>query len=662
MSAQPRASSINSRNLPAAANQKPCIVKHEFTSKRTALQAKVGDKGKIEQLSMNGDRAYVSFPGTANPPDWIPSSYLEVGMVRNFGSYTIASDIPAVIPSGVPPVTGQQQNIGLVTIGKLIDAFHNNQKDKLMFLPDALLQRLVNDERRADLKRKIQDSVTAQVKTILQNPDFKVSDIKALPVVDDDDHRAGVYILIIKDIIYVGGTKDFARRSGEHADDITATDITKNPRALAIRRHRTFTMHVLLTVNADDEELVRTVAEQTFICLFATYPAFLVLPVNTHPSDQTLAAALGQQTHVYMATVFTRIAQSCFLQTGWKGFAGRAESGAASGVNVESPLASHSYARTLWTKIAFQKQYVFRRGSATARTPTTSTSTDNVQILKISTQTLKRDIHFRTPTDPALGLQDGTPVEFVVEIMKAGPHPQAWSRLPEVGCWSDWEIARRVAVRVEWDFQGNTYTKYIFFRKESSYSVEDGTIKGDVAIYNQITALWRFFMQRKKVEYYSHEEIWQLGKADIREITVDHLTQEIRIAKSERSKDLGMSALRDSTLIAQELSQRGAANVGGPFGQFTNQQEEAGRTSCDFCKVSGKLRNQWGNKMCNKLSDRDQCSRCFMFGRPCSWTSQTQLGPGTPLANALGFRDWDHCDHTVKQINRSLFAMITADH
>lgn len=227
-------------------------MRHDFTSKRTALQAKVGDIGKIEQLSMNGDRAYVSFPGTANPPDWIPCSYVQVGMVRNFGSYTIVSDIPAVIPSGFQPVTGQQQNIGLVTIGKLIDAFHNNQRDKLMFLPDALLQRLPDDERHAVMKRKIQNSVVPQVKTILQNANFTVSDIKALPVVDEDDRLAGVYILVIRDKIYNGYAKDFARRNDEHADDIGATDATKNPRALAIRQHRPFSMHVLLTVDADE--------------------------------------------------------------------------------------------------------------------------------------------------------------------------------------------------------------------------------------------------------------------------------------------------------------------------------------------------------------------------------------------------------------------------
>lgn len=268
-----------------------------------------------------------------------------------------------------------------------------------------------------------------------------------------------------------------------------------------------FTMGVALEWKKESYEFTM-LAEQIVICLLKSYCPDLIIQQDEDMSGTQLEQALSSWDHSYWATIFNNIADQAFKETGWQGFVGRASSGAASGLNVQTPYVWYGAEELLmWTKTEFEHSTLYRR------TPKPAVARDQTGSAQAQKQLLimayKRfgEVQFTTEMKQEYGLKVDTIVQTVVEIVKQGTHPHAWTRLQAIGPWDDWDLARRVAIRIEWQNKadGKWWTKFIYSAGDAvppKYPLCDG----HNVLFARGVTLWRFFNLVRKQTYANFEK------------------------------------------------------------------------------------------------------------------------------------------------------------
>lgn len=605
------------------------------------LLVRIGDEGKIVRVGSNGRWAQVAFKASNRPVAIIPCNTFVVGIVRKFGDYKINTDIPPTISSHVSGGSNHPNNILLDTIAGLVDAFNHPQLADL--IGRGIKIKISDDTSRRNMKTTLQNIITPEALRVLSKPDFTIEDIRSLPQVQSKGTARGIYIIVCPDgSIYIGFSgKGFLIRFSGHRSDMNTTWPTKNPKVLALRKAGNFTMHILVEFTGNESVETQALAEQILICLMQSYCGFLLLPSNGDISDEVLNQTLDNHAHQITATIISRLAEDTFLRTGWKGFVWRSGSGAGQGLNVESPVCTGPHARLLWTKTVYPRQIVFRRGAVVAR----AKRAEKIDIvsLSFSYKDGSEGRHsFKVKHDTSRGLDVGTTVIAVFEVMKGNePHPQAWARLPEIGCWGEWPLAQRVAFRIEWQDArtGQWWTRYEFIstwaRPSPLYE------SGEFRPYNVAAMLWMYFTQHKKEELRD----WEISKAPamVREIQVDHLLQEITVRNCPPSEEkLLRSVMQTDHRMAERMRACGAKNVDGRFGVFGIEKPLMDRTKCDSCYAIAPGKSQ--KPKCKSVGNSNQCKECFIMGHPCSWTSTSELAFGSRLSLAVAPRPLELCD------------------
>lgn len=264
--------------------------------------------------------------------------------------------------------------------------------------------------------------------------------------------------------------------------------------------------------------------------------------------------------------------------------------------------------------------------------------------------------------------------------MDGTPHPQAWSRLCDIGRFKNWDQARSWAVRIEWQYPANSgkwRSRYL-----TTGGVHGGFLFAPVPGFQDTPGAFRkyansiAFLQWLFGSVPAHNHIWihkYFGRARVLQAEYDLMQQSIRFVTPTKLLRMIDGAPKSDDGIEAEMRdpKYKLDNVGGTGHPAGTKQSS--RTKCDTCTLTpigtGNTRTQLNKGSCIAIGDGTQCTNCRTFGPPyCSWTDGVmQLGRGdesnrAPEAlanneiwrNALFFRGTASIPETLQDFDHNL--------
>lgn len=154
--------------------------------------------------------------------------------------------------------------------------------------------------------------------------------------------------------------------------------------------------------------------------------------------------------------------------------------------------------RPRWTRRDLQDRMVFTREAYTFQ----STYADGVSMtLNFCAHAYgqRSDATVSVPADPAHGLEVGTQFWPLWEVMTNGAsHPAPHFRVPDIGCFSNWNETRNVAnmvgLKVIWQHNGQWYAKYVQRSNSGGHLVDFfSTDQGSLNTYAVGAGLFAYF-------------------------------------------------------------------------------------------------------------------------------------------------------------------------
>ncbi|KAJ4340904.1 hypothetical protein N0V87_002258 [Didymella glomerata] len=397
------------------------------------------------------------------------------------------------------------------TITALITAFHSSPPPFMGTKLESLVKKMSIDTISRIITKGIQK---ARASGVLEEPSLGGQRLlnTATHRIDENYERGlgGVYIRMHVSnntisywkkqtrYLYVGKTVGFRERWSNHR--YTATkygELTRNSERLDM-------CAVCIIADQYIEDLAYLV-EQIFVCLFGSYRRFLLSEkVNKGNASYYLAA-------VEHANYFSEVARLVFEQTGWRQILSRAQFDEVEGANFESPLqewavsSEHLLLIRTDTRIKDQRtgrstpMAFFRSAKAkllnhnNKASPSGTTTWELWAKKKTIGDVGKKAVAFHITDNGMDGTKiplAGVPYYLVVEVCKDGsPHPNAWSRLSEVGPFENWDQARSFAVRVEWEFpQGSGKWRYRYVHTYWAFKYADTKQPGALQGYARAIA------------------------------------------------------------------------------------------------------------------------------------------------------------------------------
>ncbi|KAL0261859.1 hypothetical protein SLS55_003291 [Diplodia seriata] len=271
-------------------------------------------------------------------------------------------------------------------------------------------------------------------------------------------------------------------------------------------------------------------------------------------------------------------------------------------------------------------------------------------------------------SEAGINLGKVSKLTVVAELKLDGQHPRSWARLPAVGPYDDWQLCTGLAIKIEFMQKGMWYQFYVQKAQPTQLALRynDPISPGSFTAYTNASNFVAYLLLRERHNLpFWHEEYGVANK--MREQVYDHLNQRITVQEIRAERWLRPSTVPIG-VIGQAMKDAGAKNVGAPFGTIKTWGKiipggkKHPRRSCDACALNtawiahqelptalcednlaayGKV-NAFGKDFlkrnreagfkslslggCVKQEGTDgQCTRCWLYGRPCSWTHTDEL-------------------------------------
>jgi hypothetical protein len=401
--------------------------------------------------------------------------------------------------------------------------------------------------------------------------------------------------------------------------------------------------------------------EQVFVCLFQTYVADLLRPLSgefptkipraTDPSNTTNRtrhpAKHAEAMHI--AHYFSNVSEAIFSDTGFPGGVKRMSFGVSMGANYSSPYFEWSQMseQLLWIRHDVYKKYkdigqsvpmtVFRL----ARTKKAhfvqrreAGRHPRHKIFSLSQEAFVPHIAYpESVFDGTKCPREGAQYYVVFEVRTDGfAHPHHWSRLPDIGGFQNWEQARSLAIRIEWEHPPNSGKwRYRYIQSGSVYLFHSVDEPGSHYAYRTAIGLLQWLFDAK-IDDSAPDWMPRIGRtAYVLQTSYDYFKQSIEITqqKAYPIKDLMKDCRRRPlAAIIADYQQRGFLNVNREFGKFPNSPDRdsaKNRRFCDLCVLLGPLIKNAGLS-CDQVSVQRYCRPCLLYGRPvCSWFATPSL-------------------------------------
>lgn len=289
------------------------------------------------------------------------------------------------------------------------------------------------------------------------------------------------------------------------------------------------------------------------------------------------------------------VANGVFRDLKWTPLCHKPSFGVSRTLNYDSPLreGSTTNEKLLWTAVVQPgKKIAYRRSPLT---PSVATNMPTLAVIKgqtyhdaNSTDRKKREsrvtflIGYRQgepyPTDP------NTEVTVVFEIMSNNAqHEWPYARLPNIGRYSDWQVANRLAVRLEWQEKGQWKSRYVQRDGRGFMGTKD---PGCIRTYAEAMGLIRYFEQLTQ----ESPRGWDLtyGLARVKRIDFDHMTQTVHISEvAPQGRSMPAPYEKTPNEVAREVAALGAYNANGAWRDWHPDVRgpKAKNRKCDACCI-----------------------------------------------------------------------------
>jgi hypothetical protein len=528
------------------------------------------------------------------------------------------------------------------TITRLIDEFHTNPAPFMGTKIQDLLDKRAKLGKTSTIasitKAIIQGIKDASLYTTLNKTSFTMEDIlrAAKHTINEKfpQGKGGIYVRYHisssgvtrwkpnTKYVYVGKSVDFKDRFDSHRSSVTSYgDLTRNSRELHSR--------VLCTMSETDVIDYAYLVEQIFVCLFETYRSDLH---GSLTRTFEISKGIDHVEAVQAADYFKKVSEKVFAETRFPGAINRSSFGVSMGANYSMPFTE--WARTK-EQLLFLRHDTLVKDRVTGRSipmsvfrrakpksahylSKSSGKQSNAYDEMYVFQKYRAGKHFfsvrhsQTVRDGTMGPMQDDPYQLVFEVRTDGqPHPNAWSRLPNIGGLINWDQARSLAVRIEWEFPAKSgIWKHRYLYAQNVYKFQDQREAGCHANYIKIIAMIQWLFDAPP----NNPRPWMprlKGCAYVLQTVYHYHTQTIEV-KNPEPFTMTNGGHKKKVDIVNAMKAVGFDNV---------DDEPEVKKTCDGCAMlSTKALKSIGSK-CVVVEGLDVCRPCLLFGRPCcSWT------------------------------------------
>ncbi|KAI4661757.1 uncharacterized protein J4E78_004547 [Alternaria triticimaculans] len=459
--------------------------------------------------------------------------------------------------------------------------------------------------------------------------------------------------------VYVGKAVDFRDRFDNHKyTESSYGDLTRNSALKSV---------ALCDMDDQDNVDFAYLVEQLFVCLLESYREELHIVVD-RTVDLDNDSAIRHAEAINAALYFRNASTKVFQITGYSGGTSRQSFGVSFGANYSSPFQE-------WSLMKEQRLFLRHDTLVKSRVngsvmPISIFRSAKPKIAKYMKKQTGKELehnvfmkmhqgkyffgvsHRQSEHDGTMGPKQNQPYYIVFEVRRDGrAHPMAWSRLPEIGPFLNWEEGRALAARIEWEYpigSGKFRFRYIQTRKIFTFlDLEQHDYRGSNINYYRSIAMTQWLFNAEPV----HPQTWMArlrGCAYVLQTVYNYHTQTIEVKLPEPYTMRHGGRIMESELMRDMIS-AGLQNVNG---DFRSLGADSKRLNCDTCALMRTERqitiSDAGCKYIDVGRGLKVCSVCWKFGRPCcSWT------PGN------GFKDQMY--YTEHQIARGKKALLNAD-
>ncbi|KAF2793776.1 hypothetical protein K505DRAFT_361718 [Melanomma pulvis-pyrius CBS 109.77] len=450
------------------------------------------------------------------------------------------------------PLSLQEGHAGVLgrTVAKLIDAF---QASPSPFM-GTKIQDLI-DRRKSGIKfisqAIIRGMKDANVYRTLNKPNFRVANLiaSASHTIDEDyseDTGGGVlappcfcleanYWKPNAPYFYIGKTVNFRGRFFGHPNSTSKYgDLTRGSQKLA--------MSAICILNDQDILDFSFLAEQIFVCLFESYRSDLLVDISTHvQSGLHIEHIEAIEAALYFRNISQQLSKTLATQV--------------PSADQDSELGlEQTTACLLWNGFNSASKY-----SSFVTIPMSKTRTLGSPCLWLCSKqhNLSRHTTIGLEWHEAVGDGSTAPLQnapyYVVFEVRIQPHPQAWSRIPSIGSYLNWNQGRSLAIRIEWEYPPN------------SGSGEPGSHDNFAKTISMIQ--WLFGAKP------NHSHAWitrASGRVHVLRAFYEYHTQNLEIKNQMPiAMNEGARITKADVIAAMRAPELGLLNVNGPFGDFT---------------------------------------------------------------------------------------------
>jgi hypothetical protein len=431
--------------------------------------------------------------------------------------------------------------------------------------------------------------------------------------------------------IYVGRTIDFRTRFTDHK-------ATKSKYGELTRGSHTMRMVALCMLSFQDYMDFSTIAEQVFLCLFESYRAQLLVSSSSSIFSESPMSYVDA---IEATTFFRDLSHRVFLECGWRGAVGRDDFGVPLGANYGMPLTERNWMKE---QTLFVRNDTYIKDSATGesmpvavfRSAKTKRATyiknHGVHMIRTFRKRHKKAVyitfkHIIYKDDGKMSPPRDAPFFLVFEVRTdGGPHPQAWSRLPEIGTFVNSDQARSLAARIEWEYPQNSGEwRSSYMQVVNTQVMADENVPGSHLSHAKVISFLQWLTDTKP--NHSHSWIPRLtGCARVYQAFCNLHDQTVEIGPQKPiAMKNGARRTVDNIIADMRAPHLHLNNVDGPFGDLSvpGQLINNKRKLCDFCSL---VATKPGGDCVPLGSHPRCCPSCWLFGRPCcSWTYNSAI-------------------------------------
>jgi hypothetical protein len=434
---------------------------------------------------------------------WVPANNVDKGKrwksnIKDWDFKMQMGDWKLGGPESILKVTRFETTVPSKTITGLINEFHTNPAPFMGTKIQDLLDKRATENKGSNIesitKTNIQGIKDANLFTIVNNPDITVTYIisTASHTIDRALSRGagcGIYIRYHTSsstvthwqpntkYIHVGKTTDFKERYDNHSSSKSSYgDLTRNSHQLL--------SCALCVMSEKDVISFAYPVEQIFVCLFESYRANLLVELDS------VVVAASDVEHIealQAAHYFKQVLEKVFKETNFPGATNRLSFRVSNGANYSMPFKEWAVTMEQLLFLRYDTAIkaksngqtipitVFRRAKLKTANYAPKSSSSNPNAFGKSCAFQRYSMckcfftarHTQNVRDGTMGPRQDDHYQLVFEVRTDGQaHPNAWSRLYDIGPYENWAEGRALAARIEWEYpskSGIWRHRYLYF-------------------------------------------------------------------------------------------------------------------------------------------------------------------------------------------------------